>query len=300
MKIWIAIVGILAATVSGCTVFRQTAVEQHVAASRDLTLQGLAANSSQDELQAQQYFSRAVESDPENVEARMLLAESLKKQGRMDEAIQQLEEALRIAPEHNELICQLGECYSVTKKEKYAYRLAQLALRNNKNSVEAWTLKAQSLWRMGLKEPALADFQRALRADPDNEELRQQMATLYLELGRPQRALTTLDRIAGEYDDAEVPEGVLLQQAVALQNLDRNREALDRLKIGFERDECSLQLAEMYVTGLLRDRDLAGAGEVLRVAQSRFPQAAPLVRLGEELEVQYQSRVAGQSTGDWR
>ena len=168
MKFWFAANLILACYFSGCSVFRNTAVDRHVAVSRDLTLQGLAENSNRNEMQAEHFFTQAVDSDPDNVEARMLLAESYRKRGQIDAAIKQLEEALRISPSNTELICQLGECYSVSKQEKYAYRLAQLALRKDKRSVPAWTLKAQTMWRMGMKEPALADYQRALRIDPEN------------------------------------------------------------------------------------------------------------------------------------
>ena len=273
-------------------------MDRHVAVSRDLTLQGLEASSNQNNSGAENYFSQAVSSDPDNVEARMLLAASYQKRGQTSEAIQQLEEALKIAPGNDELICQLGECYVVSKQEKYAYRLSQLALRKNRESVPAWTLKARTLWQMGLKEPALADYQRALRIDPNNAELRYQMASLYLEMGKPLRALTTLDQIADEFDEEKIPEPILLQQSVALQQMNRNTEAVDRLKVGFDRGGYSENLAEAYVTALVRDSDFESANNALRLAQRQLPNATRLAQMN--LGTGDQSRFAERQSGQIR
>lgn len=270
----------------GCSVFRNTAVDKHVAVSRDLTLQGLAATSSQNESGAERFFSQAVDSDPDNVEARMLLAESFRKRGQVSEAINQLELALKVAPGNEELICQLGECYSVSQQDKYAYRLSQLALRKNRESVKAWRLKAQTLWKMGLKEPALADYQRALRIEPSNSQLRSEMASLYLEMDKPMRALTTLDTMADDYDESKIPEGILLKQSVALQRLSRNTEAVDRLRIGFDRGDYSEQFAEAYVSALMNESDFQRASDAVRLATVRFPRAPGLAQFSQQLEGQ--------------
>lgn len=269
---------------SGCSVFRNTAVDQHVAVSRDLTLQGLAANYDQNWQQAEQLFTQAVHSDPDNVEARMMLADSYRHRGQSTAAIEQLEQSLKISPENDELICQLGECYFDTRQQEQAYKLAQLALRKNKDSVQGWTLKAQSLWRMGKPEQALADYQRALSIDPNNIELRRQMAVLYLELDKPLRALTTLDKIAGEFDPAQVPEEILIRQSVALQKLNRNTEATERLAAGFQRGEYSQKLAETYVAALIQDRNFSKASSTLQMATRRFPQGQRLAQLHSQLE----------------
>ena len=83
----------MALLLGGCSVFRQTAVDQHVAVSRDLTLQGLSANSSNNPQEAERWFDRAVQSDPKNVEARILLARTYQGRGKIPSAIQQLEES---------------------------------------------------------------------------------------------------------------------------------------------------------------------------------------------------------------
>lgn len=269
--------------VTGCSVFRKTAVDSNVAVSRDLTLQGLAANYNNNRQQAETYFTSAVNADPDNVEARMLLAQSYRDRGQVAPAIDQLEESIRIAPDKVDVICMLGECYSVSKREKQAYRLSELALRKDRESVPAWTLKAQTLWRMGAKEKALADFQRALRIDPGNQELRRQMAVLYQELGKPLRALTTLDKIANEYDEAKIPEEILLRQSVALRELDRNSEAVNRLKIGFDRGNYSEQLAANYLTALVQENDFETASRVMKLATTRFPEGNQLAMLRTNL-----------------
>lgn len=269
---------------AGCTVFRTTAVDRNVAVSRDLTLQGLAANYEQNQAQAESCFAKAVESDPNNVEARMLLAESYRKRGNVQAAISQLEQALEEAPDNEKLICSLGECYSASKRHAYAYKLAQLALRKNPENVTAWTLKAQTQWRMGQLEGALADYQRALGIEPANLELRRQMAILYQQLDRPQRALTTLDQIANEYDDQSIPEEILARQSFALSKLNRNAEAVARLKSGFDRGNYSPEFAETYIAALVRDQQYDLANRVFREAFTRYPDSQRLASVGNHLQ----------------
>ena len=97
MKIWIAAICALAGQLTGCTVFRNTAVEEHVAVSRDLTLQGLAANSSHDKSRAQHFFAQAVDSDPDNAVNHALLAGALARSGDMERAARHYQRARRPA-----------------------------------------------------------------------------------------------------------------------------------------------------------------------------------------------------------
>ena len=118
------------------------------------------------------------------------------------------------------------------------------------------------------------------------------MSVLYLELDRPLRALTTLDKMADEYDEAEIPEGILMNQSAALQRMDRHAEAVDRLKIGFDRGEYSEQLAMAYVSALMQKGDLTQANQAVRLAAQRFPQATGLADLNSRLGQQLQTRMA--------
>ncbi|MEC9091489.1 MAG: tetratricopeptide repeat protein [Planctomycetota bacterium] len=274
---------LIAVSFGGCSVFRNTAVDEHVAVSRELTLQGLAASYDKDEQQAKTLFSSAVHSDPDNVEARMLLAESYRNRRQLQAAIEQLEECIRIDSENVEVTCKLGECYADSNQPEHAYRLAQLALRKDRQSVSGWKLKAQTLWQLGQKTQALAAYQRALRIAPNNQELRKEMVILYQELGKPLRALTTLDKIANEFDDEEIPETILLQQSLLLQQLDRNSEALVRLELGYTRGDYSEELAEAYVTALVRENHMDKAKTVLTLAATRFPQGQKLAQLQSRL-----------------
>lgn len=280
----VALVALVTATgLGGCSVFRKTAVDEHVAMSRELTLQGLAANYDKNEQHAKSLFTSAVDSDPENVEARMLLAQTYRKRGHLDAAIKHLEECVRIDPENIEVICQLGDCYAASNHSEYAYQLAQLVLRKDHQSVPGWSLKARTSWQLGEKEQALADYQRALRIDPNNHQLRKQMVALYQELGKPLRALTTLDKIANEFDNEKIPEEILLLQSSALQQLNRNPEAIDRLKTAYQRGDYSEELAEAYVAALIKENQLEKAQEAFRAAGTRYPQGQRLAQLQTRL-----------------
>lgn len=284
MSKWVTMLAFVAvAGLGGCSVFRKTAVDEHVAVSRELTLQGLAANYDKNEQQAKSLFSSAVDSDPGNVEARLLLAKTYRNRGQLDAAIKQLEECVRIEPENVEVICQLGECYAASNHSEHAYQLAQIALRKDHQSVPGWSLKARTSWQLGKKEQALADYQRALRIEPNNHQLRKQMVALYQELGKPLRALTTLDKIASEFDNEKIPEEILMLQASALQQLDRNSEAIDRLNTGYQRGDYSEELAEAYVAALMNENELEKAKVAFRAAATRFPQGQRLAQLQPRL-----------------
>jgi len=268
----------------GCSVFRNTATDQHVTFSRDRTLKGLEANHLQDEAQAEKYFTEAVHSDTENIEARMHLAELYRRRNSLSAAIQQLERCSKIAPDDCKVMTELGNCYADMNDNSRALELADLALRQDRESIEAWKLKAKAQWRMGRREKALADYQRGLQLDSNDCEIRRNMAMLYMELDKPLRALTTLDRIANEYSDQDLPEQLIVDQAFALRKMDRKAEAIDRMRIGFERNEFSETFATQYVAALLDAGELRQATAAIQIANRRYPQSSGIKQLWAKVQ----------------
>ena len=268
----------------GCSVFRNTATDQHVTFSRELTLQGLEANHLQNDAEAEKFFTQAVHSDTENIEARMHLAELYRQRNSLDAATQQLERCNKIAPGDCMVMTELGNCYADMNDNSRALELADLALRQNRESIEAWKLKAKAQWRLGRREKALADYQRGLQLDSNDCEIRRNMAILYMELDKPLRALTTLDRIANEYDDQDIPEQLIVDQALALRKMDRLAEAIDRMRIGFERDKFSESYATQYAAALMEAGELRQAIAAIRIANQRYPQSVGLKQLWAKVQ----------------
>ena len=268
---------------TGCSVFRTTAVDQNVHISRELTLQGLQSCHQQNCTEAEGLFSRAVKSDPNNIEARMNLADKYRERGAIRAAILQLEQSLEIAPENVLATVKLGECYSETNQIAAAHQLALTALRLDRELIAGWLLKARTLRQMGRREDALADYQQAIRINPDDDQAPMAMATLYQELGRPLRALTTLDRIAGGYTEADVPDSILIQQAVDLRQMKRTSDAISRLESGFQREGYSEAVAEFYIAALLETNQHEKALSAIQLAAYQYPGSAGINRLAASL-----------------
>ena len=284
LKKGMLIIGLAIIVSPGCSVFRNTATDQHVTISRDLTLKGLQANHLQNETQAEQFFTSAVHSDPENIEARMHLAELYRQRNSLEAAIQQLERCNRLSPGNCSVMTELGNCYADSNDNARALELADSALRQNRESIEAWKLKAKVLWRMGRRKESLADYQRGLHLDPNDTEIRRNMARLYMEIDKPLRALTTLDMIANEYDEQEVPEQLLVDQALALRKMDRLPEAIDRMRVGFERNSFSESFAQQYVAALIDAGELQQATSAIRIANRQYPQSNGINQLWAKVQ----------------
>lgn len=279
-------------TVPACSVFRKTAVDQHVAISRDLTLKGLESEYLNQADHAEKFFTDAVHSDSKNVEARLKLADLYRKRDATNAAIEQLEACRKYAPKDVAVMVKLGECYADVQKNTSAMQLADEALRAERDSIGAWKLKARLNWQAKRYIDAITDLQRGLRLDPRDQEIRRNMAELYTIVGKPLRALTTLDMVAEEYDDSTVPDQLLIDQALALKKMNRNDEAISRLKIGFERNGFSEDLAEMYVASLMDEGDVGGALQAIQLAGRQFPDSPRLGQLWARIQPGGGSRIA--------
>jgi Tfp pilus assembly protein PilF len=98
-------------------------------------------------------------------------AEILATTERIDEAIDQLEELLKLAPGHPELLSRLGTFYAVDGKPRKAIDAFSQILEQDSDNFRALLSRADAYLNIGEHEEAVADFERAITIEKDDEHL---------------------------------------------------------------------------------------------------------------------------------
>jgi len=166
---------------------------------------------------------RAVELDPENVEALCNLAGQLGVLERNEEALELIERALAIDPEHPMVLMNRASIrYS---QRRYAEVLPDVdrAIELEPRDAAPYFLRGDCLARLGRHGEALADFERGLALDPDDPLALRSYAASLQATGRHALAVETLDRaIALDPQNVELWFG----RGASKQLLERYAEAI--------------------------------------------------------------------------
>lgn len=263
----------------GCHTFRRQPVERDVAASRQLSLQGLEAMQGGRSDEAEELFSQAVKACPRDDRARKRYADALLARGAIDEAIVQMEHAIRLSGDDPILRVELGEIYLMRGDLEYADRLAKETLRDNNQLASAWALQGKVNQRRGDLDEALAAFHRSLSYREHDPELQVQIAQIYRQQSRPLRAYSTLQRLARETPPEEMSADLYALQGLALKELGRHRQAAVHLRDAIALDPNSSELYYHLAETLLLDGDRANAQLTIAQGRERFPDDPRLVEI---------------------
>ena len=184
-------------------------VSDSLAASRQLSQQGVAAQDRGRQRDAERLLAKAVETCPTNAEAHRDYAECLWQRGARPEAMAQLQEACRLTPDDVVLRVRQAEMHLAMGELALARAAAEQAIALNPRLPAAWAAHGQVLRAAGDPRQALADYQRALGYVPFDQHVLLQVAELYRQMNQPQRALETLQNLADTYNTpAEEPQQV--------------------------------------------------------------------------------------------
>jgi len=226
---WMSALGTLALLSSGCQLpGQQGPVPQSLANCRRLSRQGVAALDRGRQQDAENLLAQAVNACPSDAEARRHYAESLWHRGARQEALAQMEEAGRLAGEEDaSLWTRLAEMHLANDQPELAQKNAESALDLDPRLPRAWTIRGRMARAAGQPRQALADYLRALGYAPNDRELLLEVAELYRQLNQPQRALSTLHRLADTYAPDEEPQQVLYLLGLAQMALGRHADAVE-------------------------------------------------------------------------
>ncbi len=230
-------------TMPGCQLpGRGGAVPESLAASRQLSRRGVAALERSRWDEAEKLLGRAVKSCPEDPDARRHYAEALWQRGARAEAIAQLDDALKLAPGDGALLVRMAEMQLQSGRIAPARKYAEDAIDLDPKLVPAWVVRGRIARAVGDYRAALADFHRALGGAPDDQGILLEVAEVYRELNRPQRALATLHRLSDTYAPGEEPQQVLYLEGLACLALGRNTDAAEKLALAASRDRPSAEI----------------------------------------------------------
>lgn len=264
-------------------------------------------NKTGDSIAAESAFRMAIMLDPESVEWRMALAESLFRQSRFEDAIALFDHLIAEYPNRADLWMLQGEAYAMLEKPLKAAENFELVDQLGASTAASLNNLGSIYASQGLFDLAVDSYLRALRKHPDGEILHAVNAAHYLSGNSAyveMRALIEgIESISGTHlsnDDRKklmklrarlaMAEGAdqeqvdQLQRVVALDPLDgealillgRHFGRVEDAERAFAYFEQAANLEEFEAEATLRH------GEVL-AKQSRFAEALPLLKRSQEL-----------------
>ncbi len=215
-------------TSTGCTLWSKARgpVPQDVADCRKLSQRAVGALHRGDIATAESLAQRAVETNPQDPQARQLYSEALWRAGQRDAAIAHALQAQKLLPDDPLVLVRLGEQYQEQGRSVEAAELASQAIDICPNCGSGWALRARARASLGKLNEALPDFQQALRYQPSDQKLLLELAELHRRMNRPERALATLGSLRETYPAGEEPPQLLVLEADAFAALDRWPQAV--------------------------------------------------------------------------
>lgn len=210
---------------TGCRSLRSQRHIQKLSEARVLSLEGASHLEQENYQEARTLFSEALKHSPEDERAHWGMAEVLWKQGEFTPAAQHMAQATSISGENPDLLVRLGEMYLSEGSLPEALDQAERALARNRQHPEAWALKGQILRAQNELEESLECYLRALSYKPNNPSSRVALAEIYNVMGRPQRALATLDKLADDQSAELIPAKAWLQKGQAWSILGQTADA---------------------------------------------------------------------------
>jgi tetratricopeptide (TPR) repeat protein len=218
-------------------------VSRSLADCRRLSQQGMVALDRGEQEKAESLLSQAVNACPVDAEARCRYAEALWRRGARKEALAQLEAAGRVTPDDATLWTRMAEMQLAVGQVATAGQTAQRALELDSKLPGAWAVWAGARHAAGKPQEALAAYLRALGYAPNDRAMLREVAELYRELNRPERALQTLQLLAETYPPDEEPADCLYLTGLAYVALARYDDAVESFSAAVTR---GTPTAEMY------------------------------------------------------
>jgi tetratricopeptide (TPR) repeat protein len=275
------------AAASGCQMlWNRGPSEAELARARSLSQQGLAALDQGNWAGAETLLARSLVEAPQDWQARAYYAEALWRRGADRQAAEQLASLPDLKAPDAPSAVRVGGLLLEMDEPELARRLADPQL------AAAWAVRGRAWAAMGIHDEALADLNRALDFDSDDESLLFNVAELHRAAGQPERALTTLQHWINLHPPGDEPQQALHLQGLAYAALGRPADAVDSLTAAAHRGPPTAQLLYDLSDALVRSGDPQAARQTLRLAldiDSRHPLCLALL---EQLD-----RRGGSGTG---
>lgn len=215
---------------TGCRSFPARNRELGMTEARQFSLRGADALQLNKFDDAEALFSEALRRCSTDERAHWGLAEVHAHKGNCQAAQLHLQEASRLSGNNPDMVVRLGEMHLAAGQVELAHKQAESALSVHRNHAGAWQLKGRICQEQQRWQEAVDCYHRSLMARPNSPEVQMSLAEIYLAMGRPQRALATLERMSDLQSSDYQQAGVYLQKGLALASLGQTDDAQECLR----------------------------------------------------------------------
>ena len=212
----------------GCRVLRnhrQIREQREQGSARQLSLRGHEALQQKKYADAEYFFCEAIRQSPIDERAQWGYAEVLWQRDQCKPAIEHMTQAVAMSGDNPDLVVRLGQMYLEQNEWERAGQHAEWALQIQRKHAEAWALKGDVLRQQRNLPEALDCYHRSLIYRSDAPQVQVALAEIYRQLGRPQRALATLDHLEDHHAPEHIPPRAWLLKGQALADMGENSEA---------------------------------------------------------------------------
>jgi len=165
-------------------------------------------------------YQKALEIQPNHIEARFALGSAFAQTGRMDDAISQYQKVLEIRPNHMDARLGLGKALVQEGRVGEAISQFQDAMRINPNSAPAHNNLGIVLLGKGKVDEAVALFQQALIIDPDYAGANTSLGNVLLQKGKVDEATEHFQKALQKEPDSAVAHNSLANALMQKGKLD--------------------------------------------------------------------------------
>lgn len=296
---------VLLVIATGCQTLHpfRNSVQQKASVLRQWTHSGVEAMQNGKLSQARAFFKRAASQSPQDVIARVNLARADARLGNLLEATEHMRSAIKLNPDEADLHVELGDLYFQASQRPEAAASVSRALELSPRSATAWAVKGKLSHAAGNLQQALSEYQRSLSYSSTHgtidDETQMMMAQVYQQLGKPTRALSTVEQLLSRYPRDRQPEAALLAKGKTLMQLDQPGPAVDVLAIAAARPDATLESHLRLGEAQLLNGQRALAQQTIEYARTQHPNEPVLIALQEQLGTRDRTVIASRETGGY-
>ena len=152
--------------------------------------------------EAEAEFAKAIEEEPENIDAQMHMGNALVNQGRFDDAILSFNNALSIDPNYGEALFSIGNVYYLMDDYRRAIKFYNKTEAVGYQPVDMYLVMAEIFSNAEDMEQALRCVNRALKVEPLRGDIWRQKVLLLIGLERLDAAQEAIDEFLELLPDA--------------------------------------------------------------------------------------------------
>ncbi len=215
----------------GCSLMRnRTAEEDSRLQAQHLANRGTEFMQRGELREAEELFAEATRLVPDHERGHAEYARVLWKQGKQEDAIVHMNRAAVLSADDPAYRIEIGQMELQRGNLDQALENAEMAVRADDESFEAFALRGKIRDQQGKTDLALADYLQVLGHQPGNTEVQLATARIYLKRRRGQRALAILSRVPDvQFTDNQELRTVARLRSQALKLLGRYDDAVQLL-----------------------------------------------------------------------